>query len=87
MKKVELTINETLKYERKMEIEIPDKMTEDELNQLLNNVESKHPEGASDVSIIIQRLNKDIKITSYSSETYQSPYSSDVEIEDFEIIE
>ncbi|OMF32345.1 hypothetical protein [Paenibacillus peoriae] len=39
MKKVLLTVMETLKYEREIEVEIPDEMTDEQLNRALSKAE------------------------------------------------
>lgn len=77
-----LELMETLKYQREMVIVLPEEKTDKELNSMLDSAE-KQSESAFDVAHYLER-HYDIKVTEYPDQDLNSPYSAEVEIEDFD---
>jgi hypothetical protein len=86
MKRVRLSIQETLKFQRGMIIKVPDDMTEDKLNNILDKVQRK-AQAASDIPFIIQDLNDDIEIATTPDESVDSPWDTEIEIDDFDYVD
>jgi hypothetical protein len=85
MKKVRLSIEETLRFQRQMIIEIPDDMTEDKLNNILDKAQRK-AQSSSDLPFIIEDLNDQISVFQAPDENIDSPWDTDIEIDDFDYI-
>lgn len=79
MKKVTLQVQETLKYTREIEIEIPDEMTEEELQEHLNLMEKD--EYLADAVYVLK--DEGITVLQYDDDL-SSPDSGEVEVTDFE---
>lgn len=86
MKKATLGIEETLRYKRSMVIEIPDEMTESELNNILDKVQAK-ADTASDIPYLIEKLKVGIVIKKMPDTDTSSPSYTDTEIEELDIID
>jgi hypothetical protein len=86
MKKVRVSIQEVLRYQRQVIIEIPDDMSEDKLNNILDKCQRK-AQAASDVPFIIEDLNDDINVLEIPDESMDSPWDSEVEIDDFDYVD
>lgn len=86
MKRVRLSIQETLKFQRGMIIKVPDNMTEDKLNNILDKVQRK-AQTASDIPFIIQDLNDDIEIATTPDKSVNSPWDTEIEIDDFDYVD
>jgi hypothetical protein len=86
MKKVRISIEENLRYQREMIIEVPDDMTEDKLNTILDKSQ-RRAQSAGDIPYIVESLNKDIKIVECPDEDLSSPWDSEIEIDDFDYID
>ncbi|OAS19277.1 hypothetical protein [Paenibacillus oryzisoli] len=78
MKKVTLEVEEILKYTREIEIHVPDDMSEDVLEILMNRMESK--ESLDDALRVLKKA--DIKISEYD-DSLDSPDSMEVEVLQF----
>jgi hypothetical protein len=85
MKKVKLNIQETLKYQREMIIEVPDDMTDGKLNQYLDIAQRKS-QAAIDIGYILEDLDDEINIIENPDEDMDSPWDSDIMIDDFDYI-
>lgn len=85
MKKVEISIQEILRYERKAIIEIPDDMSEDKLNKIFN-IAQRRADSAEDITYIIDALDNDIKIVEHPDVDLSSPWDSEIEIDEFDYI-
>lgn len=85
MKTVKLSLEETLKYRREIVIEVPDSMTEKELEQLLNETTRKSEQSA-DVPYDIKKINPEVVITEFPDSDLDSPDRMEVEINDWEIV-
>ncbi|MCY8609908.1 hypothetical protein G3M81_12425 [Bacillus paralicheniformis] len=86
MKKVALSINETLKYQRSMVIEIPDELSDEKLDALLDNAE-REAEAPGDIPLLLGKIAPDIKILESPDESDESPYDTEIEIDDLHIVE
>jgi hypothetical protein len=86
MKKVRVSIQEILRYQRSMVIEIPDDMSEDKLNNILDKAQRKAQQ-AVDVMYIVEDLSDDINVLEVPDEDMSSPWDSEVEIDDFDYID
>jgi hypothetical protein len=86
MKKVKLSIQETLKYKRDMTIEIPDDMSEDKLNKFLD-VAQRKAQAAIDITYILEDLSNEINVIDNPDESTDSPWDSEIEIDDFNYID
>ncbi|MCY9339802.1 hypothetical protein MOF28_15710 [Bacillus haynesii] len=78
MKKKAIKFEETLKYDRSMVIEVPNDMTEDELDQILERIECE----AQSVGDIPFLINKDVKVVEAPDENSDSPSDTKIEIYD-----
>jgi predicted nucleotidyltransferase len=85
MKKVRISIQETLKFQREMVIEIPDDMPEDKLNNFLDKAQKK-AQSAIDVSYILEDFSDEINVIENPDESCDSPWDSEIEIDDFDYI-
>lgn len=85
MKKVRLSIQETLKYQRAMIIEIPDDMSEDKLNAYLDKAQRK-AQAAIDVGYILEDFNDEIYVIEQPDESIYSPWATEIEIDDFDFV-
>lgn len=86
MKKVKLTIEETLKYEREVIIEVPDEMTNSEIESELDYAERNGGrEGAEGIVYSLRRRGME-NPDGFDQDLY-SPDSSEAEILDYEIID
>jgi hypothetical protein len=82
MKKVKLNVLETLKYQREIEVKIPDDMSEDELNRILDRAQR-----GTNLDEFLHRLeSNDITFGVYDDDL-SSPYDSEVECDDYTLIE
>jgi hypothetical protein len=86
VKKVTLSIMETLKYQREMIIEVPDEMLEAELNGILDEVQ-RRAQHVDDIASLIQECVSDIKIIETPDSSTNSPYDTEIEIDDMYIDE
>jgi hypothetical protein len=82
MKKVKLNVLETLKYQREIEIAIPDDMTEGELNEILNRAQR-----GSDLDEFLHRLEGNGISFGVYDDDLSSPYGMEVECDDYTFIE
>jgi hypothetical protein len=78
MKKVTIEVQETLKYNREIECEIPDEMTETELDSLLGKME--RDEFLGDAIYVLKRAG--IEVGEYD-EDLDSPSYGEVEVLEF----
>jgi hypothetical protein len=86
MKKVKLTIEETLKYEREVIIEIPDEMTNGEIESELDYAERNGGrEGIEGIVYSLRRRGME-NPDGFDMDT-SSPDSIDAEILDYEVID
>jgi hypothetical protein len=85
MKKVKISIQEILRYERKAIIEIPNDMSEDELNNIFN-IAQRRADSAEDITYIIDALDDDIRILEHPDGDLSSPWDSEIEIDEFDYI-
>ncbi|MDP4087360.1 MAG: hypothetical protein Q8934_22610 [Bacillota bacterium] len=85
MRKVRLSIQETLKYQRDMIIEIPDDMSESTLNSFLDKAQRK-AQAAIDVGYILEDFNDEINVIEQPDESTDSPCDTEIEIDDFDFI-
>lgn len=83
MKKYKLSIEETLKYNREMIIEVPDEMSESEFNKILDKVQRK-TESADDISYALEKLN--IEVIQDVDSDLSSPSYQEIEIEEYDYI-
>jgi hypothetical protein len=86
MKRVVLKIQETLKFQRGMIIKVPDNMTENELNKILDIAQAK-AYAPSDITFIIEDLEAGIEIATTPDESTDSPWDTEIEIEDFNYVD
>jgi predicted nucleotidyltransferase len=86
MKKVRLNIQETLKYQREMVIEIPDDMSESTLNGFLDRAQRK-AQAAIDISYILEDFSDEINTVEQPDESTDSPWDTEIEIDDFDFID
>lgn len=84
MKKVRILMEETLKYQRSIVIEVPDATLDVEIESLCREIERK-ADVASDASRILTRLGA--KVVRHPDENYDSPDSSDVEVDEYDVEE
>lgn len=85
MKKVKLTIEETLKYEREVVILVPDEMDEQELQEELSSAERKSGfDGAS--GIVHELWRQGIDNPDGFDQDLSSPDSIEAGVIDFEIL-
>lgn len=78
MKKIKLEIEETLRYDRSMIIEVPESISEDELDTILDRAERAF--GSQDVSNILSRAG--IKVLNEPDSDPSSPKTVELEITD-----
>jgi hypothetical protein len=78
MKKVTIQVQETLKYDREIEVEIPDEMTETEFDRLC--VAMERVDSLSDALYVLKRNG--IKVGQYD-EDMNSPDFGEVEVLEF----
>jgi hypothetical protein len=86
MKKVKLNIQETLKFQREMVIEIPDDMNEDKLNRFLDKAQMK-AQAAIDISFILEDFSDEINVIELPDESCDSPWDTEIEIDDFDYLD
>lgn len=79
MKKINLSLEETFKYRREVVIELPDTITEKELERLISKAE-RESELASDVPHMIKRINPEVVIVEYVDDDMDCPNDMEVEI-------
>ncbi|MCC3380714.1 hypothetical protein ACFQ5D_10820 [Paenibacillus farraposensis] len=84
MKKVLLTVMETLKYEREIVVEIPDEMTDEQLEKALNKAEQNFG-GVSDFLYDLKPYG--ITNSSGFDESTDSPADMEAECTDYERID
>jgi hypothetical protein len=80
VKKLELSIEEKLRYTRHMTIEIDPNMSEDRLNDILDHVQKK-AEFPDDMSILLERQG--IKVLKDVDSDTDSPDDCEIEILDY----
>jgi hypothetical protein len=85
MKKVRLNIQETLRYQRQMIIEVPDSMTDDRLINFLDKAQRK-AQAAIDIGFILEDFSSEINVIEQPDESTDSPWDSEIEIDDFDYI-
>jgi hypothetical protein len=81
MKKVEIQIQETLRYEDEIIIIQPEEMTDERFEEILDNAEKRnrqHEGGAKDLVSILSSMG--LKIESESFNFPESPRDSELEI-------
>lgn len=81
MKKLCLSINEVLKYQREAIISIPDDMTDDELNNILDEVQ-RNADFAADIADLIECKRTNISIVKRPDIDLSNPWDTEVEIQD-----
>lgn len=82
MKKVTLKVDEILKYTREVVIEVPDDMTEEDLNNALDEAQRR----ADCVEDFVSRLTRNSEIVAKEpwDDSTDSPDSVEVECDDYE---
>lgn len=83
---MKLGISEKLSYHREMIIAIPDDMSIDEFDKLLDKAQSQ-ADSSGDLPYVLERLNKNVKVTRSPDQDFSSPWNSDIEIDEFEELE
>ncbi|MBY0054111.1 hypothetical protein H7K32_21090 [Brevibacillus agri] len=83
MKQVILKVTETLSYGREVKVEIPDEMTETELNNVLDA--ALRGEYMSDFIYILER--KGLKLIGQVDEDMSSPDHAEIECDEYEFVE
>ncbi|MBX9158672.1 hypothetical protein [Bacillus cereus] len=87
MAKVVISVEETIKYRSDITVEVPDGLSEKELNSILDKVEDKHKYdgGAKDIAHTLKQ-NHGFNVVEVASGFPDSPSSSESEIEDFSFV-
>ncbi|MFV1457593.1 hypothetical protein [Bacillus mycoides] len=87
MAKVEISVEETIKYRSTITVEVSDNLSGNDLNEILDKVEEKHKYdgGAKDIAHTLSRSHG-IHVVYIASGFPESPSSSEVEIEDFTFV-
>lgn len=84
MKQVRLSIEETITYQSEGVIEVPDDLSESELNAILDETQKQVYDGqAGDVFAVLER-EQGFKTISQASGFPDNPNDSQLEITDFE---
>ncbi|TRY23656.1 hypothetical protein FOI68_20530 [Brevibacillus sp. LEMMJ03] len=83
MKQVILKVTETLSYGREVKVEIPDEMTEAELNNVLDAAQRE--EFMSDFIYFLER--KGLKLIGPVDEDMDSPDHAEIECDEYEFVE
>ncbi|ELK38792.1 hypothetical protein D478_27846 [Brevibacillus agri BAB-2500] len=83
MKQVILNVTETLRYTREVKVEIPEQMTESELNNALDA--AQRGEYMSEFVYVLER--KGLKLIEPVDEDMSSPDWSEIECDDYKFVE
>ncbi len=84
MKKYRIELSEQLTYRREFVIEVPDDVTDGELDHALDR--AQHEEFAEDTSYKVVQTILGSKIVEYVDNSLSSPLSGEVEIDSFELV-
>jgi hypothetical protein len=82
MKKIRISIQETLKYHHELIIEVPEGTTDDEIDKALTRSE-RMDNNARDVGYTLEKLLK-AKEIEFIENDLGSPYDTEIEIDDFQ---
>ena len=87
MVKVRMSVEETVKYRSVITVEVPDGLGGEEMNKILDKVESKHKYdgGAKDIAHTLKNSHG-FEVVEVDSGFPDSPSGSEVEIEDFTFV-
>lgn len=84
MKKVRISIQETLKYQKQMVFAVNDNVTDYEINKALDKAEIS-ASTADDVALILGNIFEGLEVLEIPY--WNGPYDSEIEIDEYEIEE
>lgn len=84
MKKVKITIEEKFRYNREIDVEVPDEMTDSDLEKLFDDCERYHADNADDVVRFLVR--KGIVLAGNIDTDMDCPDEMSVEITEYDVV-
>lgn len=87
MKQVVIEVEEVVKFQREIRIDVPDNVTEEEFDKVLSKVERMYQLSASDIPLVISSNIPGTVQYANDLEDFSSPSSTEIEIEsvDFDV--